>query len=359
MQSPDAHVVRDHCGMTDPAAGLLPWDPIEMAAAARSRLTDEAATYYETTAVFPPAHDNERAWSDWRFVPRVGRDVGSVSTAIELFGVAQRAPVLLAPCAFAGYADPDGEHAVARAAAATGSTFVVSASSSYSPDEVARTAPGRCWLQVYVPHDDEQLAARLTSAEDAGFGAIVVTVDAPVASIRRHGYLPERAAVDPMLRARPHASPLNPSVTWSTIARIVAATSLPVLVKGVLRADDARAAVDHGVRGVIVSNHGSRQLEGVVATAHVLEGIAAARPGLVLVDGGVRTGRDVLRALCLGADAVLIGRPYLWALAIAGERGVIELLARLQLELENALALTGCRTPGEADRSLLAYGTSA
>ena len=129
-----------------------------------------------------------------------------------------------------------------------------------------------------------------------------------------------------MLRARRTLSPLNPSVTWSTIERIVGLTSLPVLVKGVLRADDARAAVDHGAGGVIVSNHGGRQLDGVVPTAIVLEEIAAAvAPALVLVDGGIRTGRDVLRALCLGAHAVLIGRPYLWALAIAGEAGVVEI----------------------------------
>ncbi len=343
--------------MTDPAPSSLPWDPIEMAAAARGHLTDEAATYYETTAVFPPVHDNEHAWSDWRFAPRVGRDVGSVSTTVQLFGAAHPMPVLLAPCAFAGYAHPDGEHAVARAAASTGSTFIVSASSSHPPEAVARAAPGTCWLQVYVPRDDDQLTALLTDAEDAGFGAIVVTVDAPVASIRLRGYLPDREAADPTRRARPHGSPLNPSVTWKTIARIAESTSLPVVVKGVLRADDARAAIDHGARGVIVSNHGGRQLDGVVTTASVLEPIAAAaRPATVLVDGGVRTGRDVLRALCLGADAVLIGRPYLWALAIGGVDGVVELLARFALELENALALTGCRNPGDADRSLLVDG---
>jgi 4-hydroxymandelate oxidase len=345
--------------MTDPAASALPWDPIEMAAAARRHLTDEAATYYETTAVFPPVHANEHAWSQWRFAPRVGRDVGSVSTAVDLLGVTHSLPVLLAPCAFAGYAHPDGEHAVARAAAASGSTFVVSASSSHPPEAVARSAPGTCWLQVYVPRGDDELAELLTGAEHAGFGAIVVTVDAPVASIRLRGYLPDREAPDPTRRARPHGSPLNPSVTWKTIARIAESTSLPVLVKGVLRADDARTAIDHGARGVIVSNHGGRQLDGVVTTASVLEEIAAAaRPATVLVDGGIRSGRDVLRARCLGADAVLIGRPYLWALAIAGEAGVVELLARYALELENALALTGCRTPGEADRSLLAYGTA-
>jgi 4-hydroxymandelate oxidase len=194
----------------------------------------------------------------------------------------------------------------------------------------------------------------LAEAAEAGFGAVVVTVDAPVGSIRRHGYVPDRVEVDPMTRARPNASPLNPAVTWKTIERIVALSSLPVLVKGVLRPDDARAAVLHGAAGVIVSNHGARQLEGVIPTAVVLEKIAAVvAPVPVLVDGGIRSGRDVLRALCLGASAVLIGRPYLWALAIAGVPGVKELVLRMRLELENALALTGCSTPADADRELL------
>jgi 4-hydroxymandelate oxidase len=327
-----------------------------MAAAARGRLTDEAATYYETTAVFPPSHDNEQAWAEWRFAPRVGRDVAAVSTAVELLGHTMSAPILLAPCAFAGHAHPEGELAVARAAAATGTTYVVSSSSTHDPHVVARHTEGTCWFQLYVPADEGQLDATLASADRAGFGAIVVTLDAPVASVRVRGYVPDRASVDPMLRARPHASPLNPSVTWATIERIAASTARPVLVKGVLRADDARAAIDNGARGVIVSNHGSRQLDGVVATASVLESIAAAvRPAPVLVDGGIRSGRDVMRALCLGADAVLVGRPYLWALAIAGEAGVIELLRRLQLELENALALTGCRAPADADRTLVVH----
>ena len=330
-----------------------------MAAAAARSLTPEAAAYFAATAVFPPAHDNEAAWAEWRFAPRMARDVAAVTTAVELLGAPMPTPILLAPCAFAGHAHHDGEHAVARAAAAAGTTFVVSSASSVAPDDVARSTRGPCWLQLYVPRDELELAPRLARAEAAGFGAVVVTLDAPVASIRLHGYVPDRAYVDPLLRARPHASPLNPSVTWSTVERIADLTSLPVLVKGVLRADDARAAVEHGARGVIVSNHGSRQLDGVVPTAVVLEAVAAAvAPTPVLVDGGIRSGRDVLRALCLGAHAVLIGRPYLWALAIAGEPGVGELLARLALELENALALTGCREPGEADRTLVIHRPS-
>ena len=336
------------------AKRALPWDPLELAAAARGSLDAETATYFETTAVFPPTNDNEVAWSQWRFVPRVARDVSSVSTETELLGRPMCAPILLAPCAFTGRAHTGGELAVARAAAATGTTYVVSQTSSKPPSDVARSASATCWLQIYVPADEDELTATLADASDAGFGAVVVTVDAPVGSIRFNGYVPDRGFVDPMQRARPNASPLNPAVTWKTIERIVERSELPVLVKGVLRPDDARAAVLHGAAGVIVSNHGARQLDGVVPTAAVLEKIAAvADPVPVLVDGGIRTGRDVLRALCLGARAVLIGRPYLWALAISGAGGVQELLLRLRLELENALALTGCTGPADAARDLL------
>jgi isopentenyl diphosphate isomerase/L-lactate dehydrogenase-like FMN-dependent dehydrogenase len=332
----------------------LPWDPLELAAEARRNLTAGTATYYETTAVFPPTNDNEVAWSQWRFVPRVARDVSSVSTEIELFGKRTCAPILLAPCAFTGRAHTAGELAVARAAAETGTTYAMSQTSSKPPSDVAKTAPGMCWLQIYVPDDEDELLSTLSDAAAAGFVAVVVTVDAPVGSMRYHGYVPDRVFVDPMQRARPSASPLNPAVTWKTIERIVEWSSLPVLVKGVLRPDDARAAVLHGAAGVIVSNHGARQLDGVVPTAAVLEKIAAvADPAPVLVDGGIRTGRDVLRALCLGARAVLIGRPYLWALAISGAGGVQELLLRMRLELENALALTGCTGPADAARDLL------
>ena len=341
--------------MTGETGSALPWDPLEMAAAARRKLTAGAATYFETTAQFPPTHHNEAAWAKWRFVPRVARDVASVSTTIDLFGATIAAPILLAPCAFAGHAHPGGELAVAAAAVTTATTYVVASTATIAPDEVARAAPGRCWLQCYVPHDEQQLAPTIAGAADAGFAAVVVTLDAPVGSLRRDGYVPDRRDVDPLVRARQRPSPLNPSVTWSTIERIVGLTSLPVLVKGLLHPDDARAAHEHGARGVIVSNHGERQLDGVVPTAVVLETIASAASGLVLVDGGIRTGRDVLRALCLGAHAVLIGRPYLWALAIAGQAGVEELLVRLQLEFENALALTGCSSAGEADRGLLRY----
>jgi len=336
----------------------LPWEPQELAAAARRNLTDGTATYFETTAVFPPSAENEAAWAEWRFVPRVGRDVAAVSTEVEILGAKMGAPILLAPCAFTGRAHAGGELTVARAALETGTTYVVPQTSTKAPRDVAKSAPDRCWFQLYVPNDEHALEPLLADAADAGFAAIVVTLDAPVGSIRRQGYVPDRDYVDPLDRARPGTAPLNPSVTWQTVERVAALSRVPVLVKGVLRPDDARAAVLHGAAGVIVSNHGARQLEGVVPTAAVLEKIAAvAAPAPVLVDGGIRSGRDVLRALCLGAQGVLIGRPYLWALAISGASGVSEILLRYRLELENALALTGCRSPADADRDLLVRWT--
>ena len=336
----------------------LPWDPQELAAAARRNLTDGTATYFETTAVFPPSAENEAAWAEWRFVPRVGRDVAAVSTEVEILGAKMGAPILLAPCAFTGRAHAGGELTVARAALETGTTYVVPQTSTKAPRDVAKSAPDHCWFQLYVPNDEDALEPLLADAADAGFTAIVVTLDAPVGSIRRQGYVPDRDYVDPLDRARPGAAPLNPSVTWQTVERVAALSRVPVLVKGVLRPDDARAAVLHGAAGVIVSNHGARQLEGVVPTATVLEKIAAvAAPAPVLVDGGIRSGRDVLRALCLGAQGVLIGRPYLWALAISGASGVSEILLRYRLELENALALTGFRRPADAERDLLVRWT--
>jgi (S)-3,5-dihydroxyphenylglycine transaminase len=280
-----------------------------------------------------------------------------VSTTTSFFGRDVPAPLLLAPCAFGGYAHPDGEWAVARGAARTGTAYVVSSASTKEQTSVPGAAATPCWCQVYVPRGDAEVERVVRGAEDSGFDTIVVTLDAPIGSLRRRGYIPDADEHDPFDHARPSGSPLNPAVTWRTIEQIVAMTSLPVLVKGVLSAADADAAVGHGVRGVVVSNHGSRQLDGVVPTAVVIEEIATAvnRRAVVLVDGGVRSGRDVLRALCLGADGALVGRPYLWALAVAGEDGVDLLLRRYHLELENAMALTGCCTVADADRALVRW----
>jgi len=333
----------------------------ELEASARACLSPDAAVYYEATATYPPTHENQRAWRSWRFVPRFGVDVRAVSTEAQIFGATLAAPVLLAPCAFAEYAHPDGEWAIARAAARTDSVYVVSSASSKPADTVPRAGGGRCWFQLYVPRDRGEVVRVVRRAEDAGFQAIVVTVDAPVGALRHVGYVPNPSGQDPFTHGRSSGSPLNPGVTWDTIGEVAGLTSLPVLVKGILHPDDARRSTDHGARGVVVSNHGARQLDGVVPTALVIEEIAAAVGGrtAVLVDGGIRSGRDVLRALCLGAHAVLVGRPHLWALAAGGEDGVDLLLRRLKLELENAMALTGCPSVADAHRDLLRYHRSA
>jgi len=345
----------------------VPWDVRELERVARERLTPEAAAYFEGTAGHPPvSRDNERAWRSWRFVPRVGVDVSGVTTDAELLGVRMAAPILLAPCAYAGHAHAEGELAVARAAGRARVPYVASSASSEPLSSIAAAGSGTRWYQLYVPRDVAELAPLLRQVEDAGYQAVVVTLDAPVGSLRHHGAIPDAVAPDLFVFAAPAGpdnpdGPLNPAVTWATVREIVGLTRLPVLVKGVLRADDAVLALEHGVRGVVVSNHGGRQLDGVIPTAMVLESVAAAVGDnlLVLVDGGVRSGRDVLRALCLGAHGVLVGRPYLWALAVGGEDGVVLLLERMRLELLNALALTGCRTVGDAGRDLVQWVEAA
>ena len=335
----------------------LPWDMAGLERMARSQLTNEAAVYFETTATYPPSRENERAWRGWRFQPRVGIDVRHVTTETEMLGTTMTAPILLAPCAFAGYAHTEGEWAVARAAAERELVYIVSSASSKPPETVPGQARATCWAQLYVPADRQEAAGVVHRAEEAGFEAIVVTVDAPVGSLRHVGFVPYPSDQEPFSFGRPGGTLLNAGITWQTIEDIAGLTSLPVLVKGVLHAEDACRALERGARGIVVSNHGGRQLDGVVPTALVIEEIAAAVADrmVVLVDGGIRSGRDVLRALCLGAHGALVGRPYLWALAAAGEGGVDLLMQRMCLELENALALTGCRTVADARRDLLRW----
>jgi len=263
--------------------------------------------------------------------------VSAVRTETALLGTPVRLPVMLAPCAFNAFAHPEAEPAVARAAAAAGALQVVSTASSVPPPEVARASEGPKWFQLYSDTERGETDVRVRAAEDAGFRAIVLTVDAPVGSPRYRGY-PEKG-FGPVATG----SVLDPRLDWREAERIARATRLPLVLKGILHPEDGRLAVECGAAAVAVSNHGGRQLEGAIPTALALPAIvdAVARRIEVYVDGGVRSARDVLRALALGARAVLIGRPYLWALAIAGEAGVRELLERLHEELRNAMMLTG------------------
>jgi isopentenyl diphosphate isomerase/L-lactate dehydrogenase-like FMN-dependent dehydrogenase len=273
-------------------------------------------------------------------------------------------PLLVAPVAFQRVAHGDGEPATARAAAAAGTIMCLSTLATASAAEVAQAAPdGARWFQLYCFSDRGVTEALVEQAVDHGYRAIVLTVDAPLLGRRerdlRTGFaIPESIEVPSFSRAiggrreatlRDMFALLDQSLTWRDVEELAELSALPVVVKGVITAEDARLAVDHGAAAVVVSNHGGRQLDGVPATLDALPEVIEAVDGNaeVYVDGGVRRGTDVVTALALGARAVLIGRPVVWALATGGEAGVTKLLNLMRAEIELALALLGCPTPDD------------
>jgi isopentenyl diphosphate isomerase/L-lactate dehydrogenase-like FMN-dependent dehydrogenase len=291
--------------------------------------------------------DNRAAWGRYRPVPRVLAGIREVSTRRDLLGGELALPVLAAPTALHTLAHPDGEAATARACAAAGTVMVLSMMGSARPGEVAAAAPdGRRWLQLYVLRDREVTHALIDEAAAQGYEAIVLTVDTPVMGGR------PREERSPITLPTGVAQP----VVDDAVARTgVDRSPLPVVVKGIHHPDDAARAVDCGVAAVIVSNHGGRQVDGAPATADLLGPCAEAVDGRVpvLVDGGIRRGIDVSIALALGADAVLIGRPLLWGLTLAGEAGVTHVFERLREELERAMTLLGCADLAAARRTRL------
>jgi 4-hydroxymandelate oxidase len=333
----------------------LPFGLDQLEERAREHLSRSAwgyfadAAYADAAGERSTARENERAWSHWYLRPRVLVDVRAVSAATRVLGMPVSLPVLMAPCAYNALAHPDAELAVARAAHAVGTIQIVSTAASLPPAEIARATPADKWFQLYSDVDPKATDRRLADAEEAGFKAIVLTVDAPVGAPRYHGY-PEHG-FGPVATG----SVLDPGLDWREVERIAARTRLPLLLKGLVHPADAARAAQGDVAGVIVSNHGGRQLDGSIPTALALPDVVAAAGDRleVYVDGGIRSARDVLRALALGARAVLIGRPYLWALAIAGEAGVRELLERLRAELHNALMLTGQADAARVDRDIV------
>jgi isopentenyl diphosphate isomerase/L-lactate dehydrogenase-like FMN-dependent dehydrogenase len=312
--------------------------------------------------------ENVEAWGRWRLRPRVLVDLGEVSTEIELLGGPLSMPLLVAPVAYQRLVDPEGEIGMARAAAEAGTAMCLSTLATTRPSELAG-GRGRRWFQLYCFRDRAVTRALIDEAIDSGFEAIVVTVDAPRAGNRerdrRTGFkipaelgVPSVTAamgVERALTIEQTFALMNPALGWSDLEDLASECDLPVLVKGLLTAEDAELAVAHGAAGVVVSNHGGRQLDRALATGDALPEVVDAVDGraAVLVDGGIRRGVDVAVALALGADAVLVGRPALWGLAAAGSKGAGRVLGLLRDELELALTLCGCASPTDLTRSHL------
>ncbi len=311
--------------------------------------------------------DNLADWRGWRLRPRQLTGVEASSTAATLLGGPVAAPILVAPVAYQRLLHPEGELAMARAAAAAGTVMCLSTLATTTPTAVAAAAPGaRRWFQLYPFGDGAVTRALMEEAVDAGFEAVVITVDAPPGGNReqdlRTGFTIPAEIEIPSVAAALGGSRkvtieetfdlMTRSLTWEDLGGIAAAAGVPLIVKGLLTAEDAALAVEHGAAGVVVSNHGGRQLDRAVSSAEALPEIVEEVAGraAVLVDGGIRRGTDVATALALGADAVLVGRPAAWGLAAAGAAGVERVLRMLIAELELTLGLLGLRTPYELDR---------
>jgi 4-hydroxymandelate oxidase len=320
--------------------------------------------------------ENVAAWRGWRLRPRVLAGLSEWRTGVEVLGAEVSMPVLVAPVAYQGLVDPEGERGMARAAAAAGTTMCLSTLATNGPRPVAEAAPGgRRWFQLYCFRDEGVTRALIEGAVDCGYEAIVVTVDAPRGGNRerdrRTGFrIPEEIGVpsveaalgsDRAVTIEETFELMDPALSWSHLEDLASDCPVPVLVKGVLTGEDAARAVEHGAAGVVVSNHGGRQLDRCLATADALpEAVDAVEGrGAVLVDGGIRRGVDVAIALALGADAVLVGRPALWGLAAGGEAGARRVLELLREELELALVLCGCATPAELSRAHLRRAPAA
>lgn len=358
----------------------LPMTADGLEAAARGALSAEAFGYVAGGASTErTVAANRQAFARWRIVPRMLRGVTERDLSTTLLGTPMSAPVLTAPIGVLGLVHPDADRAVAGAAAALGLTSVLSTASSTSLEDVAAAAPDAArWYQLYWPRDPELARSLVRRAEQAGYRAIVVTVDTWSLGWRPRdlelAHLPFlRAAgianylADPVFRARLPAPPEqsaeamraavlawvelfgNPALSWPDLAVLREWTGLPILLKGICHPDDARLALEHGVDAMVVSNHGGRQVDGARAALDCLPDVVAAVDERVpvLLDSGIRCGADVLIALALGAQAVLLGRPWVYGLGLAGQRGVEHVLRSVLADLDLTLALAGYARPGE------------
>lgn len=332
---------------------------------AQKRLSTMARDYYASGANDEiTLARNREAFDRMPLWYRVLVDVAQRDAGTTVLGEPLSMPVLVAPTAFHAMAHEDGEAATARAASAAGTVMVNSTLSNTAVEDVVAAASGPVWFQLYVYRDREATRALVERAEAAGCSALVLTVDAPLLGrrerdVRNRFRLPDDLHIENLFAsgmgempaehagsglAAYFATLLDPSLTWKDVDWLRSITNLPVVIKGVVRPDDAHRAVDHGAGAIVVSNHGARQLDTSPATLDALPGVVEAVDGRVeiLLDGGVRRGTDVIKALALGARAVLVGRPVLWGLAVAGERGAAHVLQLLHDEIDLAMALSGC-----------------
>jgi 4-hydroxymandelate oxidase len=356
---------------------MEPVNVLDFEAAARERLSTMAYGYYASGADDEVTlRENRMAFERLRLRPHVLVDVSRRDLETEVLGQRLSMPILVAPTAFHKLACPEGEAATARGAARAGTVMILSTLSTTALEEVVPAAAGRLWFQLYVYRDRGATRGLVERAEAAGCKALVLTVDVPVLGrrerdVRNRFRLPEGIVAQNLLPAgyeqivevpresglAAYASTLlDPSLSWKDVEWLCATTRLPVVVKGILRPDDALRAVEHGAAGIGVSNHGGRQLDTTPPPIEALPAIAEAVAGrcTLLLDGGVRRGTDVVKALALGAQAVLVGRPVLWGLAAAGEDGVARVLEILRDELDRDLALCGCPTIRDVTRDLVA-----
>ena len=296
--------------------------------------------------------ENLRAFERWVVRPRVLRGIAERELATEVLGVPLSLPVIVAPWGYQRLVHDDGELATARAAARAGTLVVVPNVAERSLEAIAAATNAPKWWQLYVFEDRAYTERLLRRVADAGYGAVVFTVDLPVGGTRDRDHRNEfQIPVD----LWPVGGDYDPAIGWDDVGWIKAHTGLPVIVKGILTPEDAHLAVDAGADGIVVSNHGGRQLDGAQAAITVLPEVVEIVAGRipVLMDGGVRRGGDVLKAIALGAAAVLIGRPTAWGLAVDGDEGVFRVLEIFRAELDVAMALSGCRTVGEISSALV------
>lgn len=328
-------------------------DPInlqEFEPLAQARLGPGAWAYYSAGAGDEVTlRENRTAFERIRLLPSMLRGVRSADLRTTVLGTPISMPVLVAPMALQGLAHPEADCATARGAGMAGTLMTVSTESTRPLEEIAAVATGPLWHQLYVYEGHRDLAERLVRrAEDAGYKAIVLTVDAPRWGRHERGLrvpitLPPGMSFTTFEDEVRYTDLQPAALTWDDVAWLRSLTSLPIVLKGILAPDDAVLAVERGAAGIGVSNHGARQLDGVPASIEALPGIVEAVSGRaeVYLDGGIRRGTDVLKALALGAHAVLLGRPVLWGLAVAGAEGVARVLELLRAELELAMVLAG------------------